>query len=722
MARNLRQRLRGYERPARLAAWMVLPVCASVYVWAWMSGSSTSVTVRVLAFMVPTALAMLGPLLAWMASDRGTRARVMWGGFAIATAFLFASEAYYALYQVLVSPAGPSTPSMFDVLNLVAALSFFGLLVSMSQLRFTTPTGGLQMMCGALAFLVAGNALLYRWFTAPLAAGAGHSAIEAAVWALYSSVGGALLLGCAWGFLRHRGVPWVTWQVLGIASVSAYAFVVLLWPLWYVGTTAPGDATSELLFNVGYMTGYHLFFMASVYWLTTDPTPWARAAVSKPRTAGSSASVAITTFALATVPLLALALYASGQGSFDRLFYFAGLAVTTLAIVLRTSLADAECMGLRASASADPLTSVLSRKAFMEELCEAIARARTYGTELSVAIVDIDDFARFNVVHGRDAGDAALKRIARSLNEQVSKDGTAARLGGDEFVLLLTGLSGARARSHVRRVVGTAADAASAGPEQIGLSAGLSSWPDDGVVGEDLLATADAALYWAKYQGKNRVDAYSEAVKRALTTTERARGLARKAKSDIVRALAAATDARDSATAYHSRQVAALAFLVAEAAGLGQERVHEVQMAALLHDVGKVAVPDSVLRKRSRLSPAERAVLTEHAELGARILAGTELAYMAPWVRAHHERWDGTGFPDGSAGPAIPLEARIIAACDLYDEMVSGTPERGPLSRSAAIQELDQSMGRALDPDVAEILIEVVGQGQAVDWSEAWLS
>ena len=162
--------------------------------------------------------------------------------------------------------------------------------------------------------------------------------------------------------------------------------------------------------------------------------------------------------------------------------------------------------------------------------------------------------------------------------------------------------------------------------------------------------------------------------------------------------------------------------MVAEALGLDPTQAEDVQMAALLHDVGKVAVPDSVLRKRARLSPGERAVLAEHVLVGERILAGTELAYMAPWVRAHHESWDGSGYPDGIAGEDIPLEARIIAACDVYDQMVSGNPERGPLSRSAAIQELDQGMGRTLDPDVGEALITILGQSRAIGWSGVWLS
>jgi putative nucleotidyltransferase with HDIG domain len=237
-----------------------------------------------------------------------------------------------------------------------------------------------------------------------------------------------------------------------------------------------------------------------------------------------------------------------------------------------------------------------------------------------------------------------------------------------------------------------------------------------------LFDNADGALYWAKYQGKHQVFGFSDVVSQALQAESRIRAVHEHSRLDIVRALAAATDARDAATAYHSRQVAALSAVLGEQLGLDRDRINEIQTAALLHDVGKVAVPDSVLRKRSRLSPGERALLREHSELGARILDATELSYMAPWVRAHHERWDGAGYPDGLSGEEIPLEARIIGACNLYDQIVSGSPERGPLSREAALQEIDQGIGRALDPRVGEALIDVLERSRSLGWSEAWLS
>lgn len=721
MVGQLGQRLKSHARAWQLAGWLILPACVLPYVWARVADPPAADLLRVSAFMVPVSLAFLGAVACWRVAERGTPGRRMWFGVAAAAGFLLASEAYYATYQLTVSMAGPPAPSPFDALNLAAAVAFFGVMLTMTRLRVAATIGRAQMLAAGTVVLIVVYAAAYRWFTGPLAAASEHSAGQAALWAVYSTIGAMLLLGAGWGVSKHRGTPWVTWQVLVIASFAAFSAALLVWPTRFLGAAPAEATTADLLVSVAYMIAYHVFFMASVYYLTTGTARWVSRPQRTTRASNARTSVLVTAFALGSVALLALAAYVAPPGSFDRAFYFAALALTTVAAVLRTSLADIESLSLREQSSADPLTSVWNRATFMEALKEAVAKAETFGGDLTLAVADIDDFARFNVMHGREAGDQALVAIATALRDSSPEGASVARLGGDEFAVVLEGVTKSDAHAVLRRMLDSVGRA-SFGTEPITLSVGTASWPQDAPAASELLVAADGALYWAKYQGKHRIQEFNETVVRALDADERARGLAHKSRGDIVRALAAATDARDSATAYHSRQVAALAFLVAESLGLCTERVQDIQMAALLHDVGKVAVPDAVLRKRSRLSPGERAVLREHAELGARILDGTELAYMAPWVRAHHERWDGTGYPDGIAGPAIPLEARIVSACDLYDRMVSGTPERGPLSRAAAVQELDQSMARALDPDVAEVLIEVVSQDRAIGWSEAWLS
>jgi HD-GYP domain-containing protein (c-di-GMP phosphodiesterase class II) len=138
---------------------------------------------------------------------------------------------------------------------------------------------------------------------------------------------------------------------------------------------------------------------------------------------------------------------------------------------------------------------------------------------------------------------------------------------------------------------------------------------------------------------------------------------------------------------------------------MDEERLTTLENAALLHDIGLVCVPDAMLDRPRELDPQERDLLEEHPEVGARILAGTEMGYLAPLVAAHHERWDGTGYPSGLAGEAIPLESRIIAACDTYDGATSARPHHGARDRRAGIAALTEGMAGALDPTVTERLI-----------------
>jgi len=194
----------------------------------------------------------------------------------------------------------------------------------------------------------------------------------------------------------------------------------------------------------------------------------------------------------------------------------------------------------------------------------------------------------------------------------------------------------------------------------------------------------------------------------ALDADERIRKLEEQSELAAVRALAAAVDARDSATQYHSRNVAALAVRVAQSLELSHDTTRLLEVAALLHDVGKIGVADAILRKRGALTAVERRDIEEHPVLGERILASNRFDEILPWVRGHHERWDGTGYPDGLAGEDIPLEARILALCDAYDAMTSERPYRNALTPDAAIQELDLCIGTQFDPVLADVFIRMI--------------
>ena len=233
------------------------------------------------------------------------------------------------------------------------------------------------------------------------------------------------------------------------------------------------------------------------------------------------------------------------------------------------------------------------------------------------------------------------------------------------------------------------------------------------------MSRADGALAWAKHHGRGRVIGYDQRVEQALGADERMRMLEQDAKMGVARALMAAADAKDPRNHFHSRSVAALACLLASDLGFEPEHIERVRVASMLHDVGKIALlsPTAAGRsERSRGQPASR----EHCELGERMLNSLAMPDVSLWVRAHHERWDGKGYPDGLKATKIPLEARIIALANAYDAMTGEARPGGSLSKAAALQEIDQSMGTRFDPAVAERFIHVVATTSALGWSDDW--
>ena len=316
-------------------------------------------------------------------------------------------------------------------------------------------------------------------------------------------------------------------------------------------------------------------------------------------------------------------------------------------------------------ARTDALTGVLNHGAMQVRIREEIARARRDQAPLGAVILDLDDFKRVNDTRGHAAGDELLRRVAQALQGELRPYDQVARYGGDEFVLLLPG-SDEETTAHVAERCRDAI-----GGE---CSIGVASW-HDGLDADGLLEQADRALMLAKRTGKGRVAVANPEVERELALLQ-----SRSGSPAAVQALAAAIEERDNYTHEHSEQVVRLSRGVAMMLGLPHEDVDRIAHAALLHDVGKLAMPAELLQKQGPLTHEEWAIMSEHPIVGERILARTkELAGIAPIVRHEHEHWDGTGYPDGLERQRIPVGSRVILACDAYVAMTTSRPYRAAL-------------------------------------------
>jgi diguanylate cyclase (GGDEF)-like protein len=348
----------------------------------------------------------------------------------------------------------------------------------------------------------------------------------------------------------------------------------------------------------------------------------------------------------------------------------------------------------------DPLTNLGNHRHFHERLARELENALRCGRPLALCLVDIDDFKRVNDRFGHPEGDRVLSQVATRLRQS----GEAFRLGGDEFAVLLPGSDVREALTAASSIVERISrlDFAEMGP--VTVSAGIALAPQHARERDELLRLVDSALYQAKEEGKNCAAVYRPDVIELAELKRLAGAKDRVARLRAAANLASAVDARDVYAGNHSERVAELAVRLASRIGLSREELELARLAGSLHDLGKLALPESLLRKPEPLTEPEWTVLREHALLGSRMLESLGISSVAEWVLHHHERWDGKGYPDGLAGTDIPLGARILFVADAFDAMTSDGLYGKACSADAALSEVVLCAGSQFDPAVVAAL------------------
>jgi two-component system cell cycle response regulator len=586
--------------------------------------------------------------------------RGAWLGLGVALSLWSGGEIYYS--AVLANQATPPYPSPSDALYLAFyPASYLGLWVLVrSRVRRAPLSLGLDGMIAALAVAALAAAVVLP----PVLRTTGAADAAAATTLAYPLADALLLALCVGLFTLTGWRPGRSWSLIGIGlGLAALADSVFLYQ------SASGSYVEGTFLDTLWPTAALILGMAA----------W------QPSTGGTQ--VSLSRWSMLVVPSLA-SLSAIALLTYDHYTKLEGAAVglgaaTLVAAVARLAMSfseNARMLSLTEQhALTDALTGLANRRSFLADLKEQLATAGE-DAPLLLLLFDLNGFKRYNDTYGHLAGDALLARLGASLSAAVEPNGTAYRLGGDEFCVLI--------RLGVLSIDATIAAAAAALSEHgpgftVSASYGSVVLPHEAQDPTLALQLADERLYAQKgaRQGASAGEQIGGVLLQALHESE-------------------------PALSHHMREVAELAANVGRRLGLTGEELDELARAAELHDIGKMAIPDAVWKQPGPLGERDLALVRQHTIVGERILnVAPPMRGVARLVRASHERYDGTGYPDRLAGEEIPLGARIIAVCDAFDAMIGDRCYRAPLGVGDALTELRRCAGTQFDPKVVEAFV-----------------
>jgi len=464
--------------------------------------------------------------------------------------------------------------------------------------------------------------------------------------------------------------PGRSWTILGAGLLLLAASDVI-----YLLQSAEGTYVEGTILDVGWPLGILLLAAAA----------WVEPGEGTARQAQAARLIALP----AAAALIAIGIQAAGHLTAVPAAASAISLVTLVAVVVRLVLSLRESLGdLRVSerdSRTDALTGLPNRRALMDDLEEAIKQPAPRGSLRLLAMFDLDGFKLYNDTFGHPAGDTLLTRFGARLESFSAPWGSAYRLGGDEFCLLAE-CTAAEVDGIIAGALGTLSERGEG--FTVTASQGTVLLPSEAGSVEAALQTADRRMYANKVSERTSAGSQSRDV------------------------LLAALRERQPELVEQAVDVAELALAVAQELGMGAEQRDETFRAAQLHETGKMAIPDAILRKPGPLDDSEWKFVRQHTLIGERIIASAAaLVPVARLVRSSGERWDGSGYPDGLHAEQIPLGARVVAVCDAYAAMVSERPYSVAMRPTRAREELEQGAGSQFDPDVVAAFQRIAARG-----------
>ena len=363
---------------------------------------------------------------------------------------------------------------------------------------------------------------------------------------------------------------------------------------------------------------------------------------------------------------------------------------------------------LKIISNIDSLTSVYNHKYYFESISNKIREGHK---QIAVMFCDLDKFKLTNDTYGHEIGDLLLVETAKIMKTELKNNGMIFRYGGEEFVIILCDYTCSEAFIEGEKIRKSIAKSPILQKYSdyfpISISIGIASYPFYGLDGESLIKNADTAMYYSKQNGRNQCTIYTDDLNDFFKDC--CKFEKKELLMDSALSLAEAVDAKDHYTGKHSKMVSKYSILIAEKLNFTEEEKNKLRIGSLLHDCGKIGIPDNIINKPDNLSDEEFETIKNHTILGTNIIKHiTDDEKIIHCVRSHHERWDGLGYPDGLSGASIDLFARIVCIADVYHAMTSDRPYRKSLTKEQVIKEFIKGKGTQFDPELVDVVVKMI--------------